>query len=48
MASMFLFTAVCGGLLGFIGLLLPSIRQLDEPESSSTAQMVASIIPQPE
>jgi MFS family permease len=40
MSSMFLFTAVCGGLLGFIGLLLPSIRQLDEPESSST-QVVA-------
>jgi hypothetical protein len=48
MSSMFLFTAVCGGLLGFLGLLLPSIRQLDEPESSSSAQMVASIIPQPE
>lgn len=33
MASMFLFTSVCGGLLGAIGLLLPSIRQLDEPKS---------------
>jgi hypothetical protein len=33
MASMFVFTAVCGGLLGFIGLLLPSIRQLDEQGS---------------
>jgi MFS family permease len=30
MASMFLFTSLFGGLLGFIGLLLPSIRQLDE------------------
>jgi MFS family permease len=47
MASMFLFTAVCGGLLGFIGLLLPSIRQLDEPGSSSPTQMVASINPAP-
>jgi MFS family permease len=47
MSSMFLFTAVCGGLLGFIGLLLPSIRQLDEPGSSST-QVLASIIPQAE
>lgn len=33
MASMFLFTSVCGGLLGLIGLLLPSIRQLDEQGS---------------
>jgi len=30
MASMFLFTSLFGGLLGFIGLMLPSIRQLDE------------------
>ena len=44
MASMFLFTSVCGGLLGVIGLLLPSIRQLDERESSSP-QVIASIIP---
>ncbi|MBL8061880.1 MAG: MFS transporter [Anaerolineales bacterium] len=30
MASMFLFTSLFGGLLGFVGLMLPSIRQLDE------------------
>ncbi len=30
MASMFLFTSMFGGLLGFIGLLVPSIRKLDE------------------
>jgi hypothetical protein len=33
MASMFLFTSLFGGLLGFIGLMLPSIRQLDEQRS---------------
>ncbi|HSL44903.1 MAG TPA: MFS transporter [Anaerolineales bacterium] len=33
MASMFLLTSVCGSLLGFLGLLLPSIRRLDEPGS---------------
>jgi MFS family permease len=30
MASMFLFTAVFGGMLGFGGLMMHSIRQLDE------------------
>jgi hypothetical protein len=45
MSSMFLFTAVCGGLLGFLGLLLPSIRQLDEPESSSSTQAIALLNP---
>ena len=45
MASMFLFTAVCGSLLGFIGLLLPSIRRLDEPGTSSPTPVVASVIP---
>ena len=30
MASMFIFTALFGGLLGFVCLLLPSIRKLDE------------------
>jgi hypothetical protein len=43
MASMFLFTAVCGGLLGFMGLRMPSIRQLDEPGASSPTQAVASV-----
>jgi MFS family permease len=38
MASMFLFTSLCGGLLGFMGLLLPSIRQLDEREYLSSTQ----------
>jgi MFS family permease len=33
MAAMFLFTSLLGGLLGFIGLMLPSIRQLDERTS---------------
>jgi predicted MFS family arabinose efflux permease len=45
MASMFLLTSLCGGLLGFIGLLIPSIRQLDELGSLSSTQMVASINP---
>jgi MFS family permease len=45
MASMFLLTSLCGGLLGFIGLLIPSIRQLDEPGPLSSTQMVASINP---
>jgi DHA3 family macrolide efflux protein-like MFS transporter len=45
MASMFLLTSLCGGLLGFMGLLIPSIRQLDEPGSLSPTQMVASINP---
>jgi hypothetical protein len=30
MSSMFLVTSLCGSLIGFVGLLLPSIRQLDE------------------
>lgn len=30
MASMFLFTSLFGGLLGFIGLMMPSIRRLDK------------------
>lgn len=45
MSSMFLFTAVCGALLGFTGLLLPSIRQMDEPGTSSPTPVVASVNP---
>lgn len=47
MASMFLLTSLCGGLLGLLGLLIPSIRQLDEPEST-LAQIMVSSVPQPE
>jgi MFS family permease len=34
MSSMFLFTSLFGGMLGFVGLLSPSVRQLDEPHVS--------------